>query len=267
MEPFEFDENKNAWLLTLPEIRINGHTFATCTVVAVRTLKDSWYPEGNNFSEPKELTERECTLSLYWNGGGWGKEQEFVARYKPSIWERPPELDLTNSDFILEYELRGRGLGSWIMQQFICWARTLPADTPVKSITISHVDEDERDNITRRDCLWHGIGFRFKEGNRRSLPLCIGELQVPKGRHSTLSAVLLHKGVGELIRDCEEQKRKIRYLETTREHQATQIRVLTERQWDVLLIKGFFAVILSPIWVPGWLYTKLSRRKAGEHSS
>ncbi len=36
----QVDAGNNAWLLTLPEVRIEGELFES-TVVAVRTLKDS----------------------------------------------------------------------------------------------------------------------------------------------------------------------------------------------------------------------------------
>ena len=72
----QVDAGNNAWLLTLPEVRIEGELFEECTVVALRTLKDSWYhPDGENYSGPRTLAGRECQISLFWNGGGWGKEQ------------------------------------------------------------------------------------------------------------------------------------------------------------------------------------------------
>jgi hypothetical protein len=147
------------------------------------------------------------------------------------------------------------------MQQLICWARTLPAETPVKSIWISPNDEVNPENMTRRDSLWHGVGFRFREGGRQSLPFYASDLQLPKGRHSTLTAVPLHKGVGELARVRNEQHRKLKRLKEIRLHQAERIKFLTERQWDVLLIKGVLAVVLSPIWIPFWLFNKFSERK------
>ncbi|WP_448718025.1 hypothetical protein [Klebsiella quasipneumoniae] len=257
----QVDVGNNAWLLTLPEVRIEGELFEECTVVALRTLKDSWYhPDGENYSGPRTLAGRECQISLFWNGGGWGKEQTFVARYTSDLWDRTPELDLTGPDFILEKVIKGRGVGSWVMQQLICWARTLPAETPVKSIWISPNDEVNPENMTRRDSLWHGVGFRFREGGRQSLPLRVSDLQLPKGRHSPLTAVPVHKGVGELVCVRNEQNRELKRLKEIRLHQAERIKFLTERQWDVLLIKGVSAVILSPIWIPCWLFERLSGR-------
>ncbi len=121
-------------------------------------------------------------------------------------------------------------------------------------------DEVNPENMTRRDSLWHGVGFRFREGGRQSLPFYVSDLQLPKGRHSTLTVVPLHKGVSELARVRNEQHRKLKRLEEIREHQAERIKFLTERQWDVLLIKGVLAVILSSIWIPCWLFERLSGR-------
>ena len=49
----QVDAGNNAWLLTLPEVRIEGELFEECTVVALRTLKDSWYhPDGGIIPVP-----------------------------------------------------------------------------------------------------------------------------------------------------------------------------------------------------------------------
>ncbi len=108
----------------------------------------------------------------FWNGGGWGKEQTFVARYTSDLWDRNPELDLTGPDFILEKVIRGRGVGSWVMQQLICWARTLPAETPVKSIQISPRDEQEPENMTRRTACGTELVFVSGKGATVSAIAC-----------------------------------------------------------------------------------------------
>jgi hypothetical protein len=51
IQDIKFDAGNNAWLLTLPEVRFEGELFEECTVVALRTLKDSWYhPDGEHYS-------------------------------------------------------------------------------------------------------------------------------------------------------------------------------------------------------------------------
>lgn len=253
----KFDEDINTWLLTLPETRSGGRYQSACRVVVTRTLKETYFPASGSLDVKKQLTGRSCTLALYWNGGGWHQEPKYIAEFKVNPWDGTTELDLTNSDFMLDYNLRGRGLGSWIMQQLIAWAKTLPADTPVKAIRTSPVDEDEKVNMLRRDRFWNGIGFKFAPGGRLSLPLCVGELQYPKGLHCSLIAVPLHKGVDDLHRQCERQKLEIERLEFSRLYHTEQIRLLTERQWDVLLIKFTIAVLFSPFIIPCWLYSKV----------
>ncbi|MGJ5910088.1 hypothetical protein [Enterobacter sp. J706] len=257
MDEPEFDEEINAWLLTLPETHTGGRYQSTCRVVVTRTLKETYFPSGGSPDIKKQLTGRSCTLALYWNGGGWHQEPKYIAQFKVNPWDGTTELDLTNSDFMLDYNLRGRGLGSWIMQQLITWAKTLPADTPVKAIRTSPVDEDEKENMLRRDRFWNGIGFRFAPGERQSLPLSIGELQYPKGLHCPLTAVPLHKGLDELHRQCESQKLEIESLKSNRSYHTEQIRFLTERQWDVILLKFTINFLFSPVIIPSWLYRKV----------
>lgn len=110
----QVDAGNNAWLLTLPEVRIEGELFEECTVVALRTLKDSWYhPDGENYSGPRTLAGRECQISLFWNGGGWGKEQTFVARYTSDLWDRTPR---TGSHWTGFHTGKGnKGTRCWLM--------------------------------------------------------------------------------------------------------------------------------------------------------
>lgn len=260
-DEMSFDEDKNAWLLTLPELGSGVSHLPACTVMAIRTLKESFFPEKGDEKGKKQLTGRTCTLSLNWRSGDRQEETKYIAEFTVNIWDGTTTLDLTNSDFIIDYSLRGRGLGSWVMQQLICWARTLPADTRVKPIKTSPVDEDEKENMLRRDTFWHGIGFRFRENERLSLPLRIRDLQLPRGRHFPLQAVPLHQGVDALARTCEKQQREIVYLKSARTNQADRIRYLAERQWDVLLMKGLLSVLLSPLLLAGWLYGKATGNK------
>jgi GNAT superfamily N-acetyltransferase len=260
-DEMSFDEDNNAWLLTLPEIGSGARHLPACTVVAIRTLKDRFFPEKGDEEGKRQLTGRTCSLSLSCRNGGRQHEMQYIAEFTVNICDGTTTLDLTNSDFLIDYNLRGRGLGSWVMQQLICWARTLPADTRIKPIKTSPVDEEEKENMLRRDTFWHGIGFRFRENERLSLPLRIRDLQLPRSRHSPLQAVPLHQGVDALVRTCEKQKREIDNLESTRTRQADRILFLTERQWDVLFMKGLLSVLLSPLLLAGWLYGKVTAKK------
>lgn len=86
-----------------------------------------------------------------------------------------------------------------------------------------------------------------------------------KGLHCPLIAVPLHKGIDELHRLCESQKLEIDRLKSSQSYQAKQIRYLTERQWDVLLIKFICFIIFSPIFIPCWLYSKLKQSRETPH--
>lgn len=108
----------------------------------------------------------------------------YTSTYRPRKKNQPGVVALVG-DFQVSHGLHGRGLGSWIMQQVVAWAKTLPADTWVNQIHTSPKDEQEDvfpGNAARRDNLWSGIGFQFgqrrENGTRYSLPLTVQELLV-----------------------------------------------------------------------------------------
>ncbi|WP_255491419.1 MULTISPECIES: hypothetical protein [unclassified Cronobacter] len=164
-----YRDNENAWLITLPEKRNGAHFFQALTLVAIRTVSDVYYPAAVSVEDrsPRRLVRRDCELKLYWRGGGWHQEKSFLARYTINLYDGTTQLNLTNSHFMLDYELRERGLGSWIMQQLARLAKNLPSDTPVKSIRTGPADEEDAENHSRRDRFWHGLGFRFAPGRQR----------------------------------------------------------------------------------------------------
>ncbi|PUV27962.1 hypothetical protein CDT98_19040, partial [Cronobacter sakazakii] len=106
--------DENAWLITLPAKQDGAHQFRPLTLVAIRTVKDVYFPSGVDDRCPRRLVHFDCELKLYWRGGGWHQEKSFLARYTINPYDNTTELNLTNSDFMLPFELRGRGLGSWI---------------------------------------------------------------------------------------------------------------------------------------------------------
>jgi hypothetical protein len=74
-------------------------------------------------------------------------------------------VELFSVEFMLnEFLPRGRGVGSWIMQQMVLWTRSLPPETLVRQIHISSVDAKNIHNLIRRSRLWRGLGFRFPPG-------------------------------------------------------------------------------------------------------
>ena len=120
-----------------------------------------------------------CSLTLY--GDGQSTPQTIVAKFEHG------RVELFSVEFMLnEFLPRGRGVGSWIMQQMVLWTRSLPPETLVRQIHISSVDAKNIHNLIRRSRLWRGLGFRFPPGETSSMPLRADELQLPRGRCSTL---------------------------------------------------------------------------------
>ena len=97
----KFDEANNAWLLTLPESRTGGRYQPACRVGVIRTLKETYSPASGSIDVKRKLAGRTCTLSLYWNGGGWHQAPQYKAEWTVNIWDGTTELDLTNSDLCL----------------------------------------------------------------------------------------------------------------------------------------------------------------------
>lgn len=232
-EDMWFRENENAWLLTLPEIRTEGHLIPACKIVAVRTLGGDRYEAGLS-----------CTLFLSCQYEGNTLDQTFAAVLRTYIRPDGSEysfLDLADGDFVIDSRLRGRGLGSWIMQQLVCWARTLPADMRVRRIKLSVRDGADEENYLRRENLWRGLGFRFAENSDKSFSLRIRDLRFPRGRRSLLAAVRLDLAVSELSRRCTQQQEELDYLKAKVARQAERISFLTERQWKERFVTGLWA--------------------------
>ena len=131
-----------------------------------------------------------CIMTLYLADTEQTKTQTFTANYWPLL----SSLHLFTEEFRLEERLRGHGLGTWITQQFVLWARGLPPETRVWPIDISKADEKSEENQIRRDRLWHAMGFRFPAGQNCSMPLRVDELQLPRSRSSTLRWSPWHPG-------------------------------------------------------------------------
>ncbi|HBQ8506925.1 TPA: hypothetical protein L9A87_005460, partial [Klebsiella pneumoniae] len=130
---------------------------------------------------------------------------------------------------------QGLGLGSWITQQFVLWARGLPPATLVLPIEISRVDEENEENKIRRDRLWHAMGFRFPPGETSSMPLRADELQLPRGRCSTLRVEPLVSAVRRLEDSYRALQEKIVQLEGKKRSQKQLITSLQNRPFYHLL--------------------------------
>lgn len=188
-------DDKTMWLVTLPESITNNSTRQEENLVVILSREESWGPTSDHF--PDGLYRVSCIMTLYLADTKQTKTQTFTAIY----WPQQKALHLFTDEFRLERRLQGLGLGSWITQQFVLWARGLPPATLVLPIEISRVDEENEENKIRRDRLWHAMGFRFPEGETSSMPLRADELQLPRGRCSTLRVEPLVSAVHRL-EDC-----------------------------------------------------------------
>lgn len=164
-------------------------------LVVILSREESWGPAPERNSDG--LYRASCIMTLYLADTEQTKTQTFTANY----WPLQGSLHLFTEEFRLEASLQGHGLGTWITQQFVHWSRGLPPETQVCPIDISKVDEKEPENQIRRDRLWHAVGFRFPAGETCSMPLRADELQLPRGRCSTLRVESLASGVRRM-EDC-----------------------------------------------------------------
>lgn len=154
-------DDKTMWLVTLPEIITNNSTRQEENLVVILSREESWGPTSDHF--PDGLYRVSCIMTLYLADTELTKTQTFTAIY----WPQQKALHLFTDEFRLERRLQGLGLGSWITQQFVLWARGLPPATLVLPIEISRVDEENEENKIRRDRLWHAMGFRFPAGGNQ----------------------------------------------------------------------------------------------------
>lgn len=186
------DVDKTMWLVTLADIITNNSTRQEENLVVILSREESWGPASERNSNA--LYRASCIMTLYLADTEQTKTQTFTANYWPLL----SSLHLFTEEFRLEERLRGHGLGTWITQQFVLWARGLPPETRVWPIDISKADEKSEENQIRRDRLWHAMGFRFPAGHNCSMPLGVDELQLPRSRSSTLRVEPLVSGVRRL---------------------------------------------------------------------
>lgn len=201
------DVDKTMWLVTLADIITNNSTRQEENLVVILSREQSWGATSDHF--PDGLYRVSCIMTLYLADTEQTKTQTFTANYWPLL----SSLHLFTEEFRLEERLRGHGLGTWITQQFVLWARGLPPETRVWPIDISKADEKSEENQIRRDRLWHAMGFRFPAGQNCSMPLRVDELQLPRSRSSTLRVEPLASGVRRLEEGYRGLQEKILQLE------------------------------------------------------
>ncbi|MBX8921107.1 hypothetical protein RYZ40_28190 [Raoultella planticola] len=208
-------DDNGMWLLTVPAGSAGDET----VVVVVRRVEECRYGSEDSPGAHVWIT---CSLTLY--GDGQSTPQTVVAKFEHG------RVELFSVEFMLNQFLpRGRGVGSWIMQQMVLWTRSLPPETLVGKIDISSVDAKDIHNLIRRSRLWRGLGFRFPTGETCSMSLRADELQMPRGRCSTLRVEPLASGVRRL-EDCYRGlQKKIMQLEGKKRSQKQCIASLKHR--------------------------------------
>lgn len=214
-------DDNGMWLLTVPAGSAGNET----VVVVVRRVEECRYGSEDSPGAYLWIT---CSLTLY--GDGQSTPQTIVAKFEHG------RVELFSVEFMLnEFLPRGRGVGSWIMQQMVLWTRSLPPETLVRQIHISSVDAKNIHNLIRRSRLWRGLGFRFPPGETSSMPLRADELQLPRGRCSTLRVEPLVSAVRRL-EDCYRGlQEKIVQLEGKKRSQKQLITSLRNRPFYHLL--------------------------------
>ncbi len=202
------------WLITLPACRSNNNYLPVTTLLVERKQAETYAPSFHDDGS-QILIKRQCTFYCSWRArDGRPQQMHYPATYTAPLLGTPGKLDLVHNDFVIDYDLRGRGLGTWLIQQLIRWAKSQPPDTRVVAIETSPVDEADPDNPPRRDRLWHGAGFRFTDGARRAQPLRISDLcqRSPDEPNKGLLAMPLFEGIDNLIQDRDQLTYQIKEL-------------------------------------------------------
>nr|CAG9070797.1 hypothetical protein P54MCR8_PROKKA_00006 [Klebsiella pneumoniae] len=150
------DVDKTMWLVTLADIITNNSTRQEENLVVILSREESWGPASERNSNA--LYRASCIMTLYLADTEQTKTQTFTANYWPLL----SSLHLFTEEFRLEERLRGHGLGTWITQQFVLWARGLPPETRVWPIDISKADEKAKK--TRSGGT--GCGMQWGSGSR-----------------------------------------------------------------------------------------------------
>ncbi|MDY2407224.1 hypothetical protein RKF94_26610 [Klebsiella pneumoniae] len=153
-------DDKTMWLVTLPEIITNNSTRQEENLVVILSREESWGPTSDHF--PDGLYRVSCIMTLYLADTELTKTQTFTAIY----WPQQKALHLFTDEFRLERRLQGLGLGSWITQQFVLWARGLPPATLVLPIEISRLMKKTK----KKRSGGTGCGTQWVSGSRRGKP-------------------------------------------------------------------------------------------------
>ena len=262
MEHHDVISGYNSWLITV-SLGEPDKPFEHGWIIAAEQRIRNLYHHSGHGDGSVLLSESHCEIALTWQYSRSDVDESRHRTYQACCRMNgsTPEVNLTDFDFIIDGPLRGLGLGSWIMQQFVAWARTLPPDIGVKPIKVTEGDAVNPENRRRRDSLWAGIGFRFSQELHRSDALCVRDLQIPVSRRSRLQVESLR--FGELSSRYTALQQQNRSLESSLTFQREWIRRTEARQWDVMLRRlAFFPVRL--VCVPVLKLVNMCRRRADD---
>ena len=224
-------DDNGMWLLTVPAGSAGNET----VVVVVRRVEECRYGSEDSPGAYLWIT---CSLTLY--GDGQSTPQTIVAKFEHG------RVELFSVEFMLnEFLPRGRGVGSWIMQQMVLWTRSLPPETLVRQIHISSVDAKNIHNLIRRSRLWRGLGFRFPPGETSAMPLRAEKLSLPQSGDSDLEVAQRATGVIRLATLCSQSQEKIVELERDL---ASQSEYLLDLQTKLLSILWGKVANLTLFW-------------------
>lgn len=266
--------DNRSWLLTLPETSRSGEILPATSVLVHQSTGIDYerYYRPLHEDENKDdvadtviLTQHVCMFTLYWKDGSGIHHWSYKTVLKIDIINHTIKLDLTDRGFEVPEVLRGRGLGSWLVHHLVLWARRFPPETPVECIRLSIADEEDETNRIRRDHLWSATGFRFRNGSRSSVSLCIRDLQLPDYRKFSLQETSLEEGFFNLAGEYKQLVRDYESLEKLAQNRSERIRYFEERYWKTRLKGALYSILgsffLRALQFPERKRLKVSRKK------
>jgi len=83
----------------------------------------------------------------------------FDGRYSKGLGEQADMVSLTGGAIMMPYPMRGKGIGTFFMNEIVKWAKQWP-DAEVRRISLSPVDGSS-ENKDRRNRFYEQFGLRF----------------------------------------------------------------------------------------------------------
>jgi hypothetical protein len=202
-------DDNGMWLLTVPAGRAGDET----VVVVVRRVEECRYGSEDSPGAHVSIT---SSLTLY--GEGQGTPQTIVAKFVPGT------VELFSVEFMLkEFLPRGRGVGSWIMQQMVLWTRSCRRKRWSEESTFvrgceRHSQSDRRSRMARAGVPVPGRGNQLNAAAGRRTAVAAGQVfNAPGGApgiRGTPAGRLLSRAAGKIVQ-LEGKKRSQKQLITS----------------------------------------------------